>query len=113
MARNSYRAKPQPQPQNESEIKPAEDTTVKTQIKVMEVSTEPMPKPVIKTPALYKVQVTHPSLRRRAEPTTNSEIVGLITDMGEYEVIDEVSNWAKLKDNSWIMLNFCKRIKNE
>lgn len=111
MARNSYRAKPQPQPQNKSEIKPAEDTTVKTQVKVMEVSTEPMPKPVIKTPALYKVQVTHPSLRRRAEPSTDSEVLGLITDKGEYEIFAEVGGWGKLKDSSWIMLQFCRRIK--
>ena len=111
MARNSYHAKQQSQLQNESEVKPAEDVTVKPQVKVIEVSTEPMPKPVIETPALYKVQVTHPSLRRRAEPSINSEILGLITDKGEYEIFAEINGWGKLKDSSWIMLQFCHRIK--
>jgi len=111
MARNSYRAKPQPQPQNENEMKPVEDTIVEAQAEVAEVNTEPMPKPVIETLALYKVQVTHPSLRRRAEPSIDGEILGLITDKGEYEIFAEVGGWGRLKDNSWIMLQFCHKIK--
>lgn len=70
----------------------------------MEVNTQPVKKPAIKTPALYKVQVTHPSLRRRANPSTDSEVLGLITDKGIYEIFNEVPGWGQLKDNSWIML---------
>ena len=109
MAKNSYRSKPILQ--NESEVKPAEDPTVKTQVGIMEVNTQPVKKPAIKTPALYKVQVTHPSLRRRANPSTDSEVLGLITDKGIYEIFNEVPGWGQLKDNSWIMLQFCHRIE--
>lgn len=60
---------------------------------------------------LYIVQVIHPSLRKRKEPNASSEIVGYITDMGQYKIINEQNDWGQLEDGSWIMLNFVKRIK--
>ena len=96
MAKNNYRAKAYTQ-------NLAEDVLAKPIAANIEI------KPTV----LYKVQVTHPSLRRRAEPSTDSEVLGLITDMGEYEIFAEVGGWGKLKDNSWIMLQFCHKIKED
>ena len=91
-------------------IPPAEDVTVETQVKIMEVETGKIPYSP-EDPVLYKVRVTHPSLRRRAEPSKNAEVLGLITDMGIYEIYKEESEWGQLKDKSWIMLSFTKKIK--
>lgn len=61
--------------------------------------------------SLYDVLVIHPSLRRRAGPSIESEVLGLITDKGRYSIYAEVGEWGKLKDNSWIMLRFTTKIK--
>jgi hypothetical protein len=55
---------------------------------------------------LYKVKVTHPSLRMRRAPNTHAEVYGLITDQGIYEIVDEVNGWGKLKNDCWIMLSY-------
>lgn len=90
-------------------IPPAEDVTVKPQVKIMEVATEKIPYSS-EDPILYNVRVTHPSLRRRAEPNNQAEILGLITDMGTYGIYMEESEWGQLQDKSWIMLKFTQRI---
>ena len=53
---------------------------------------------------IYTVKVTHPSLRRRAAPNLQAEILGLITDQGYYDIYDEANGWGQLEDGSWIML---------
>jgi len=55
---------------------------------------------------LYKVKVTHPSLRMRRAPNTQAEVYDLITDQGIYEIVDEVNGWGKLKNDCWIMLSY-------
>ncbi len=90
-------------------IPPAEDVTVKTQTKIMEVEVGKVPY-APEAPVLYTVRVTHPSLRRRAEPNTSAEILGLITDMGTYDIYKEEYEWGQLKDKSWIMLRFTRKV---
>lgn len=92
-------------------IPPAEDVTVKPQVKVMEVATGKIPYSP-EDPILYNVRVTHPSLRRRAEPNDKAEILGLITDMGTYGIYKEEFEWGQLQDKSWIMLRFTKKCNN-
>ena len=60
----------------------------------------------IKPTALYKVQVTHPSLRRRRAPNLQAKVTGLITDKGYYEIFDEANGWGKLENGDWIMLSY-------
>lgn len=91
-------------------IPPAENVVTETQVKVMEVETGKIPY-TSEDLVLYSVRVTHPSLRRRAEPNTNSEVLGLITDMGTYKIYKEESEWGQLHDKSWIMLKFTQRIR--
>lgn len=91
-------------------IPPAEDIVTETQTKVMIVETGKIPYSSDDS-VLYKVQVIHPSLRRRAEPNTNAEVLGLITDKGIYDIYKEEFAWGQLKDKSWIMLQFCHKIK--
>lgn len=110
MSKGSYRSKPYPE--NKNEVKPVESVQVETQTVEAELEEKPIGRPVIETPSLYTVKVNHPSLRRRTEPSIEGEVLGLITDMGEYEVVMEVGDWAKLRDGSWIMLEFCKKIKD-
>lgn len=59
---------------------------------------------------LYKVRITHPSLRKRKAPNTLAEVKDLITDMGVYDIYDEVNGWGKLKDDTWIMLTYTETI---
>lgn len=58
----------------------------------------------------YKVQVTHPSLRRRSTPEIAENIVGVIIDKGIYTIIDERDGWGQLEDGSWIMLQYTEKI---
>ena len=69
---------------------------------------EPVIAPVPKS--TYKVKVTHPSLRMRQAPSTDAEILGLITDQGEYEIFETEGGWGQLQDGSWIMLSFTEKI---
>lgn len=62
-------------------------------------------------PAGFWVRITHPSLRKRAAPNIDAEILGYITDFGRYKVIDEKSGWGELLDGSWIMLRYTKEDK--
>lgn len=64
----------------------------------------------IKPTFIYKVKVTHPSLRRRNAPALSGQEVGLITDQGIYEIFDEVNGWGKLENGDWIMLSYTKVI---
>ena len=54
----------------------------------------------------YKVKVTHPSLRMRYMPNTQSDVYDLITDQGIYEIVDEANGWGKLENGYWIMLSY-------
>lgn len=58
----------------------------------------------------FTVKVTHPSLRMRKAPTTQAEIVGLITDEGLYKIIDEANGWGQLENGNWIMLTYTQRL---
>ena len=69
------------------------------------------PRPVLKSVALYQVQINHPSLRRRGGPSLQREVVGYITDKGIYNIYAEENGWGKLEDNSWIKLEYTSRIK--
>lgn len=60
---------------------------------------------------LYKVKVNHPSVRYRSEPSLDAQIVGLITDMGIYEISEERNSWGRLKNGCWIMLQYCSKIE--
>lgn len=66
--------------------------------------------PIIPASPLYRVQVIHDSLRRRADYRLDSEVLGVITDKGIYNIYDQNSGWGKLEDGSWIKLEFTKRI---
>lgn len=68
----------------------------------IEIKEEPKPEKDF----LYRVKVTHPSLRMRRAPNTQAEVYDLITDQGIYEIVDEVSGWGKLKNGCWIMLSY-------
>ena len=42
---------------------------------------------IVEQPApIFKVKVTHPSLRMRRAPSKDAEVAGLITDMGWYDI---------------------------
>lgn len=66
--------------------------------------------PPTQTP-LYEVKITHPSLRRRAQPNEAAKILGVIEDQGIYKIFDIQNGWGKLDDGSWIMLCFTGKIK--
>lgn len=72
---------------------------------------EDTPMPILKQSPEFKVQVDHPSLRRRRAPSINSETVGYITDKGLYNVYLVDNGWGRLEDGSWIMLQYTTRIK--
>lgn len=113
MARNNYRVgvpKDVKIPE-EQVIPPAEDVSTKTQSAVIKISNAPMKLPPIKSEVLYQVRVNHPSLRKRNGPTTASAVVGLITDKGIYDIYKESSGWGQLQDHSWIMLQYCTKVK--
>ena len=60
---------------------------------------------------IYKVKVTHPSLRRRSAPSLQADVIDVITDEGIYDVIKENDGWAHLNDGGWVMLQFCQKIE--
>ena len=62
-----------------------------------------------KSHVLYQVKITHPSLRQREAPTKEAKVLGLITDQGVYNIIDEQNGWGQLEDNSWVMLTFTEK----
>ena len=88
-----------------------EDAPAAEEIVVVEeapvVIEEPVQEEVLSP--LYSVQVTHPSLRRRAEPDVNGAVMGLITDRGIYEIFKVEGEWGQLSDGSWIMLSFTNK----
>lgn len=59
---------------------------------------------------LYKVRVTHPSLRRRSTPEIAENVVGVIIDKGIYTITEERNGWGLLEDGSWIMLQYTEKI---
>ena len=61
---------------------------------------------------LFRVKVTHPSLRMRHAPSANGEEVGLITNQGEYDIFETQGEWGKLDNGNWIMLNYTSKIKD-
>ena len=70
--------------------------------------TEIVEETVQKIGPIMKVKVTHPSLRRRNAP--NGNIVGVITDRGQYDIFEERDGWGRLSDNTWIMLQFTNKL---
>jgi len=58
----------------------------------------------------YNVKVIHCNLRKRANASFDSNIIGNITDMGVYTIIEEFDGWGKLEDGSWINLKFTEKI---
>ena len=70
--------------------------------------TEIVEETVQKIEPIMKVKVTHPSLRRRNAP--NGNVVGVITDHGEYDIFEEYDGWGRLNDNTWIMLQFTNKL---
>ena len=70
--------------------------------------TEIVEETVQKIEPIMKVKVTHPCLRRRNAP--NGNIVGVITDRGQYDIFEERDGWGRLGDNTWIMLQFTNRL---
>ena len=71
---------------------------------------EELPIEIPQPEKLYTVQIVHPSLRRRTIPSVNGVVLGLITDLGQYDIFEEVNGWGKLKDNSWIMLQYTEKV---
>jgi len=63
----------------------------------------------------YKVRITSTSLRIRSEPSTDSEIKGII-DPGVYTIVEEAdgkgaTKWGKLKSGvGWVSLDYCKKM---
>ena len=70
--------------------------------------TEIVEETVQKVEPIMKVKVTHPSLRRRSAP--NGNIVGVITDRGQYDIFEERDGWGRLSDDTWIMLQFTNKL---
>ena len=60
------------------------------------------------TQNFYTIKVTDPALYMREGPSLSSKIVGLITDKGEYKIINENNGWGKLENGNWIMLAYTK-----
>lgn len=81
--------------------------TYKKPAPVATVEQEPIQQKPI---SLGKVKVTHPCLRRRVGPSTDSQVLSLITDFGVFNIFEEKDGWGKLEDGSWIMLSFTKKI---
>lgn len=79
--------------------------------KEVESTVEFTAEPIIEAPKyLYKVKVTHPSLRIRRGPSIYEEQIGLITDNGTYEIHAEKDGWGQLENGNWINLNFTVKI---
>ena len=73
------------------------------------VAEEPV---IIEQPSpIYKVRVTHPSLRVRSAPSGNANVVRLITDGGLYDIFAIQGEWGQLADGNWIMLTFTQKEK--
>ena len=89
------------------------DDSVISELKDVEVEMPSAPehKPVTRPISLYQIRVDHSSLRRRAEPSLEGEVLGYITDKGMYNIYSEVGGWGKLEDGSWIMLQYTSKIK--
>lgn len=89
-------------------------STVVEELKTEELKIEepvaPEEPAILEVPKIYKVKVTHPSLRMRRAPNTQAEVYDLITDQGIYEIIDEANGWGQLKNGCWIMLSYTEII---
>lgn len=59
----------------------------------------------------YTVKIIHPCLRIRKGPSTSEQEVGLITDQGNYTILEEQNGFGKLKDNQWIMLLYTSKVE--
>ena len=67
---------------------------------------------IVEQPApIFKVKVTHPSLRMRRAPSKDAEVAGLITDMGWYDIFAVEGEWGQLANGNWIMLSFTQKEK--
>ncbi len=70
------------------------------------ITTPVVTEPEVKTEKIYKVKVTHPSLRMRKAPNLQAEVVGFIRDKGYYTIVDEANGWGQLENGNWIMLSY-------
>lgn len=53
---------------------------------------------------IFQVTLRTPSLKKHAEPSHQSEILGFLDTAGKYDIYNEINGWGQLKDNSWILL---------
>ena len=74
-----------------------------------ELEIKPVIEPEVENKPLYTVHITHPSLRRRSTPKIAQNVLGLITNMGNYAIYEEREGWGRLEDGSWIMLQYTAR----
>lgn len=74
-----------------------------------ELEIKPVIEPEVENKPLYTVHVTHLSLRRRSTPEIAQNVLGVITDRGNYAVYEEREGWGRLEDGSWIMLQYTER----
>ena len=88
------------------QVKPAQPAQPDVIKKIEEEDGEQVQVQYINPQYLYKVRVTHSSLRKRAEPSVNGQILGIISDKGEYYIYEEQDGWGQLDDGSWIMLKY-------
>lgn len=65
----------------------------------------------VKAEPIGKVRVTHPSLRKRSEPSTDGEVLGLIQDQGVYDIYAQIGGWGRLVDGAWIALDFTETVE--
>lgn len=74
-----------------------------------ELEIKPVIEPEVENKSLYTVHVTHLSLRRRFAPEIAQNVLGVITDRGNYAIYEEREGWGRLEDGSWIMLQYTER----
>lgn len=74
-----------------------------------ELEIKPVIEPEVENKPLYTVHVTHLSLRRRSTPEIAQNVLGVITDRGNYAIYEEREGWGRLEDGSWIMLQYTER----
>lgn len=58
----------------------------------------------------YTVQINHPALRIRSGPSSEYAPVGIINDMGKYEILAEENGFGKIAEERWIMLSYTIKV---
>ena len=88
----------------------SEIITEKSQDAVVEHNSEEIVSEKVEQ-ALYKVKANNPSIRYRSAPSLSADIIGLIADMGIYEIYEERNGWGRLKNGCWTMLRYYNKIE--